>query len=88
MDKVVVKEIKEGKRKRNKWTQKISKLGIIANKTTIRIVEKHVRTQFITAWTPTIKEVGDRFHQNFQASLWVNPHRYMGANLGCTIWVH
>jgi len=41
-------------------------LGIVANKTTIKIIEKHTRTQFNAPWTLTIiKEVGDRFHHNF-----------------------
>ncbi len=63
-------------------------MGTTANASIIRIVEKHARTQFIATWTPTtIKEVGDRFHQNFQASLWIDPHKYIDANLGCTIWV-
>jgi hypothetical protein len=35
-------------------------------------VEKHVKAQIvIITWTPIVaKEVGDRFHQNFQVSLW------------------
>jgi hypothetical protein len=58
-------------------------LGTIANIIAIIIIEKHVRAQFIVIWTPTTtKEVGDKFHQNFQASLQVDPHRYMGVNLG------
>ncbi len=64
-------------------------MGTVTDITIIIIIEKRTRTQFIITWTPTtIKEVGDRFHQNFQASLQVDPRRYMGANLGCTIWVH
>ncbi len=58
-------------------------MGIVTYITTIIIIEKHVRAQFIATWTPTtIKEVGDKFHQNFHASLQVDPQRYMGANLG------
>jgi hypothetical protein len=63
-------------------------LGIVANKTTIRIIEKHTKTQFNAPWTSTIiKEVGDRFHHNFQVGLQTYLNRYMGANLGCTTWV-
>jgi hypothetical protein len=63
-------------------------LGIVANKTTIRIIEKHTRTQFSAPWTLTIiKEIGDSFHHKFQAGLQTDLHRYMGANLGCTTWV-
>jgi hypothetical protein len=41
-------------------------LGIVTDKTTIRIVEKCVKAQFIATWTPiVVKEVGDRFHLNF-----------------------
>jgi hypothetical protein len=58
-------------------------LGIVANKTTIRIIEKHTRTQFSAPWTSTIiKEVGDKFHHNFQVGLQTYLNRYMGANLG------
>ncbi len=46
-----------------KRANKITKLGTIVNKTTIRIVEKCVSAQFTTTWIPTIiKEVGDKFH--------------------------
>jgi hypothetical protein len=57
-------------------------LGIVADKTTIRIIEKHTRIQFSAPWTSTIiKEVGDRFHHNFRVGLQTDLHRYMGANL-------
>jgi len=63
-------------------------LGIVANRANIRILEKHARTQFTTTWIPiAINKVDDKFHQNFQVGLQVNPHRYMGGNLGCTTWV-
>jgi hypothetical protein len=63
-------------------------LGIVANRANIKILEKHARAQFTTTWTPiAINKVGDKFHQNFQVGLQVNPHRYMGVNLGCTTWV-
>jgi hypothetical protein len=61
-------------------------LGIVADKTTIRIIEKHTRIEFNAPWTSTIiKEIGDRFHHNFQVG--IDLHRYMGANFGCTTWV-
>jgi hypothetical protein len=45
-------------------------LGTVVNKTVIKIVEKCVKAQVTATWTPTIiKEVGDKFHHNFQASL-------------------
>jgi hypothetical protein len=64
MDKVVVKEIKERKRKRKyKQTGRVVESGIVVDKITIRIVEKHAKAQFTIACTPiTIKEVGDKFH--------------------------
>jgi hypothetical protein len=63
-------------------------LEIVVDKTTIKIIEKHTRTQYSGPWSLTIiKEVGDRFHHNFQVSLQTDLHRYMGANLGCTTWV-
>ncbi len=63
-------------------------MEIVINKTTIIIVGKHVKTQFITTWTLIIiKEVGDKFHKNFQTCLQIDPCKYMGANLGCTTWV-
>jgi type VI protein secretion system component VasA len=64
MDKVVVEEIKEGKRERKyKQAKRVVELGIVLDKITIKIVEKHVRAQFTIACTPiTIKEVGDKFH--------------------------
>jgi hypothetical protein len=45
MDKVGLEEIKEEKRKerKDKWTKWPIDLGNIANKITIRIVEKHAR---------------------------------------------
>jgi hypothetical protein len=63
-------------------------LGIVANKTTIKIIEKHIRPQFSAPWTLTIiKEISDKFHHNFQVGLQINSHRYIGANLGCATWV-
>jgi hypothetical protein len=85
-----IEEIIKGKRKEkeDKWAKRVAKLGTVANITIIIIVEKRARTQFPATWTPTtIKEVGDRFHQNFQASLQADPRKYMGVNLGCTSWV-
>ncbi len=35
--------------------EKNIKLGIATNPTTQRIVEKHARTQFVTAWIPCYK---------------------------------
>jgi hypothetical protein len=45
-------------------------LGIVINRTTIRIVEKHDKAQFIAAWIlTTIEEVGDKFHQKLSNML-------------------
>ncbi len=54
MDKVVVEEIREGKRKERKDKQAkiIAQLGTITNKVAIKIVEKCARAQFIIAWIP------------------------------------
>ncbi len=62
-------------------------MGIATNWATQKVVNKLVRTQFIAIWTPiVIKEVGDNFHQKFQASLWTNPHKYKVVNLKCITW--
>ncbi len=62
MEKVVVEEIKEGKRKEKEKNQvkRTTKLGFVINQTTQKCVEKHARTKFITI---TVVEVGDCFHQ-------------------------
>jgi hypothetical protein len=45
-------------------------LGIVVDIIVIITVEKCVRAQVTATWTPTtIKEVGDKFHHNFQTSL-------------------
>jgi len=65
MKKVVVEKIKEGKQKekeekRAKW---VAKLGFTVNQIAWKCVEKRVKVQFITTWTPTaVAEVGDHFH--------------------------
>lgn len=62
-------------------------MGIATNWTTQKVVNKLVRTQFIAIWTPTvIEEVGENFLQNFQTSLWTNPHKYKVVNLKCVTW--
>jgi hypothetical protein len=61
---------KEKEKKKRIITKRVAKLGTITNRVVIRIVEKCARAQFTTTWTPTtIKEVGDKFQQNFQADL-------------------
>jgi hypothetical protein len=66
---------------------KTTNLGIATNWTTQKVVNKLVRTQFITIWTPTfIKEGGENFRKNFQASLWTKPHKYKVVNLKCITW--
>ncbi len=50
--------------------------------------KKNAKVEFIVASTPTtVDEVGDHFHQEFQASLRANPHKYRGVNLGYTTWI-
>ncbi len=69
---MVAKDIKTRKRneKEDNSTKNVVKLGIVINITTTIIVEKHVKTQFIATWTLTnVKEVGDKFHPNFQTCL-------------------
>jgi hypothetical protein len=58
-------------------------MGIATNQTTQRIVEKHARTQFVTAWISCYKGVGDQFLQSFQVGLEIDPCEYKGVNLGC-----
>ncbi len=68
IDKVVAKEIRKGKRKQKKHKQakRVVELGTIVDKIVIIIAKKHVRAQFIAAWTPiAIKEVDDRFYRTF-----------------------
>jgi hypothetical protein len=89
MEKEIAKEINEGKQKEKeekqvKWTVE---LGLTTNQTAQKCVEKHVRTKFIAAWTlVVVTKVGDYFHQEFQESLCVDPHKYKGVNMGCTTW--
>jgi hypothetical protein len=41
-------------------------LGFVIEQTTRKIDEKHAKTQFIMAWTPTIVEMGDIFTMIFK----------------------
>jgi hypothetical protein len=72
MDKAIVKEIKDGRWKEND-DQKLTKvidLRIATNWIAQKVVEKCMKTQFVTTWTLAIvREVGDKFHQNFQIDL-------------------
>jgi hypothetical protein len=51
MEKAVVKEIKEGKRKEKeeKQAKLETKLGFVVDQTTQKCVEKYVKVEFITA---------------------------------------
>ncbi len=45
------------------------------------------RKQFTIAWTlATIAEMGDHFHHDFQVGIPIDPHKYMGVNLGYITW--
>jgi hemerythrin len=71
-DKVVVKEIKERrwKEKEDQKLAKVTDLKIATNWMAQRIVEKCMKTQFVTTWTLAIaREVGDKSHLNFQVNL-------------------
>jgi hypothetical protein len=47
------------------------------------IKQQHVN--FIAAWSSSsIREVGDKFHCNFKASMQADPFGYRGVNLGST----
>jgi hypothetical protein len=76
MEKVVAKEIREGKwkekeEKRAKWA---TKLGFVVDWVVQKCAKKCVRTKFIAILTSTVVvEVGDGFHQKFQAGLHVDP---------------
>jgi hypothetical protein len=68
MEKVVAKEIKEGKwkEKEEKQTKWATKLGFVANWVVRKCVKKCVWTQFITILTPiVVVEVCNYFHQKF-----------------------
>jgi hypothetical protein len=72
MDKVVIEEIKKGKRKKweDNWAKRKKKLGIIIDVTVIKITKMFVKAKLTITWTLiVVKEVGDRFHQNFQIGL-------------------
>ncbi len=89
MEKIVVEEIKTNKRKEkeNRQAKQTIELGSTTKWVAQKNDEKHARTQFIAAWTPTtIVEVGECFHHDFQVGLWAS-NKYMGVNLGCTTWV-
>jgi hypothetical protein len=52
-----------------------------------KLVEKKLlkqqRANFIATWSSlTIKEVGNKFHYTFKASLQAHPLGYRGVNLG------
>jgi hypothetical protein len=54
----------------DKWLKGAVNFETTTNWGIQRAIEKCAIIKFITTWTPTmVKEVGDRFHQNFQASL-------------------
>ncbi len=77
MDKEVTKHIKESKRKK-----KTSKKTLIVFTIIFKIFIKQQQANFFTTWSSsTIKEVGDKFHYNFKASLRVHPLKYRGVNL-------
>jgi len=72
MDKAIVKEIKGGrwKEKEDQKLTKVINFKIATNRIAEKVVEKCMRTQLATTWTLAIvREVGDKFHQNFQVDL-------------------
>jgi hypothetical protein len=58
---------------KGKGRPKIDKSNILkdCNKlNSSNVIEKCMKTQFVTTWTLAIvREVGDKFHQNFQVDL-------------------
>jgi hypothetical protein len=49
---------------------KVTDLKIATNWMAQRVVEKCMKTQFVTTWTLAIaREADDNFHQNFQVEL-------------------
>jgi hypothetical protein len=68
MDKVVLEEIKEEERKerKDKWTKWPIVLGNIANRITVRIVEKHAR-----AWGTFWFSERFRRHEYQPSIMWV-----------------
>jgi hypothetical protein len=71
-----------------KWTIENNKrLGIASNWIVQKVTKKHTTTQFVATWTLTIlKEVGNKFPQNFLVCLWVDLCKYRAMNLGHTRW--
>jgi len=72
MDKAIVKEIKEGrwKEKEDQKLTKVIDVRIAKNWIAQKVVEKCMKTQFVATWIlAIIREVGDKFHQNFQVDL-------------------
>ncbi len=91
MEKVVIEEIRVEKRKDKEYKQvkRIVELEFATTCATWKTVEKGVRAQFTIAWTlVVIAKMGDCFHHDFQTCLQIDPHKYMGMNLGCATWAH
>ncbi len=89
MDKTLVKEIQEGRQKEkgDKQLKRTINLKTTIDWITQIATKKCVRTQFVTIYISTsIREVHDRFHQNFQIGLQINLHRYRGMSFKCTTW--
>jgi hypothetical protein len=58
------------KGKKGKKLKIVIDMGITIDRRTQRVVDKHFKTKFVATWILVVaKEVGDRFHHKFQASL-------------------
>lgn len=87
MDKVVTKEIKEGRSKgsEDKWLKRAIDLGTTTNWVVHKIAKKCTRAKFVaTSTLATIREVGDKL--KLSKSLWVDPCKYKSMNFRCTTW--
>ncbi len=83
MDEEVAWIIRKQRRKERQETKWRCVAYTATNRAIERLIEKPYKTNFNWAWfTVAIKEVGDKCHQNFQASYRAHPLRYKGVILG------
>jgi hypothetical protein len=84
LDKEVIEEIKQQKWKgrEDKRAQQVANSFTITKRIAQIFVNKWYKTYFIITWSIiAIKEVGDRFHNNFVESLKAHLLFYKGINI-------
>ncbi len=90
MDKEAAKIIRKQRKKereKTKW-KRATHSHTAKNRVVERLVQKRYKANFNWTWfTVAIKEVEDKFHQNFQAGFKAHSFRYKGVNLGISTHV-